>query len=553
MTERESGAEVPALNPRFPSISAAAGALSLVLALGALPAPGQTPAPGLRLFGASNGTTTRLVDTNGSTVQTWTSAFTAGLAVELDEDGTLLRCIRTPGAPMIGGAGGGVQRLGLDSTVSWDFRYDGPAHWSHHDLEILPNGNVLIIAWENKTVAQAVAAGRNPALIAGTTVRVDHVIEVQPTGPTTGNIVWEWHVFDHLIQDFDPLRANFGVVAARPGLVDFNYPPNAGQANDWNHMNSVEYDPIHDWVILSAHNQNEIWVIDHGTTTAEAAGHTGGLRGRGGDLLYRWGNPQAYDAGTAANQLLYGQHSAKVIPPGLPGAGNFMVFNNNYPGGSQVWEFVPPLDASGNFVLAPGAAYGPAGPIWTYSAAGFNSTTTSSCERLPNGNTLVCSGAQGRIFEITSAGQVVWNYILGSNLFHAHYVERRLWSGQETVSGAAGGTVRFDFIAGTPEAGRVYLLLASASGTSPGISSGGFVLPLNPDAVFDFTVAFANTPILTQTLGALSSLGRATSFLNLPALSVPGPVPLHFAGAVLDPLTLAVTATTNAVPLTILP
>jgi len=514
---------------------------------------GQAPAPGLRLFGPMNGNATWLVDVNGSIVHTWPSTLPPGLGVRLRDDGSLLRTIRTTGAPAIGGAGGGVQRLALNGTVLWDFRYDGSAHWSHHDVETLPNGNILLVAWENKTAAQAVEAGRNPALLQGGTMRVDHVIEVRPTGPATGVIVWEWHIFDHLIQDFDPTKANFGPVGSHPELVDFNYPATAAGAMDWNHVNSLHYDPIHDWIVLSAHHQNEIWVIDHGTTTAEAAGHSGGRWGKGGDLLYRWGNPAAYRRGSASAQQLFGQHSPVVLPPGRPGAGNFMVFNNNYPGGSRVWEFVPPLDPSGNFVLAPGAAYGPSGPVWSYSAPGFNSMNISSCRRLPNGNTLICSGAQGRVFEVTAAGQQVWSYTLGANVFHAHYVDRLLWADTSALTGSTGGTATFDLIAGSPSAGRGYLVLASAAGTIPGIDLNGFVLPLNPDDLLLFTIATANTPLLTRTLGTLNSLGRASAALNLPPILLGAPLPVHFASAVFDVPTSTVTATSVAVPLTINP
>src|SRR5436190_3537859 len=254
-------------------------------------------APGLRLLDHWAGHDAVLVDTNGTIVHTWNSTFTATGGVRLQADGTLIRVIQTPPLPPVGGACGGVQRLALDGTVLWDYRYATATHWTHHDVEVMPNGNVLLVAWEWKTVADAVAAGRNPALIAGTVMRPDHVIEVQQTGPTTGNIVWEWHVWDHLVQEFDAGQGNFGVVAQHPELVDVNYPASAGQAGDWNHTNAVAYDPVHDWVMISALNQNEIWVVDHGTTTAQAAGHVGGARGHGGDLLYRWGNPQVYQAG----------------------------------------------------------------------------------------------------------------------------------------------------------------------------------------------------------------------------------------------------------------
>src|SRR5262249_9506957 len=151
------------------------------------------------------------------------------------------------------------------------------------------------------------------------------------------------------------------------------------------------------------------WIIDHGTTTAEAAGHTGGARGHGGDLLYRWGNPQAYQSGTAADQQLFGQHGANFVRPGLPGAGNVLLFNNGAPGGSQVLEFTPPVDAQGNFVFA-GPAFGPAAPVWTYTAPGFMSALMGSAYRLPNGNTLIDSADQSRTFEVTPAGLQVWTF-----------------------------------------------------------------------------------------------------------------------------------------------
>jgi hypothetical protein len=64
-------------------------------------------------------------------------------------------------------------------------------------------------------------------------------------------------------------------------------------------MNSIDYNPDLDQIALSVKGNSEAWIIDHGTTTAQAAGHTGGRRGQGGDLLYRWGNPLTYRAGTA--------------------------------------------------------------------------------------------------------------------------------------------------------------------------------------------------------------------------------------------------------------
>ncbi len=135
---------------------------------------------------------------------------------------------------------------------------------------------MLLRVWGDRTVAEAVAAGRRPELIAGMVFWPDRVVEVRPPGPTSGTVVWKWHVRDHLVQDFAPTATNWGVVGNHPELDDINSPPVASTAGDWNHMNSIDYDPVHDWVVLSAHAQNEVWIIDHGTTTAEAVGHSGG-------------------------------------------------------------------------------------------------------------------------------------------------------------------------------------------------------------------------------------------------------------------------------------
>jgi uncharacterized membrane protein YeiB len=529
--------------------------LVALLALAVAQATSAQVAPGFRLYGPYNGTDTYLVDPNGVTVHTWPSVHLPGAAVYLRDDGDLLRTIRTPGGPSIGGTGGGVVQMALDGTVLWEFHYDGPQHWSHHDIEPMPNGNVLMIAWENYSVGQAIAAGRDPALIQGNVMRVDTVIEVQPTGPTTGTIVWKWNLWDHLVQNFDPSKANYGSVAAHPELVSINYPKVASEFGDWNHMNSVKYDPVHDRILLSARGQNEIWVIDHSTTTAQAAGHTGGTWGKGGDLLYRYGNPECYAAGGPGDRVFFGQHSARFIPPGYPGAGNITVFNNNPPAGtSTVWELVPPMDAAGNFVLTPGSAYGPSAPVWTYSDPGFDSMFMSSAQRLPNGNTLICSALQARVFEVTPAGQTVWSSTLGTGtaIFHAHYAERTLWTEPKTVDASTGGLVTFTPILGTAHAGDGYLLLASASGTMPGIPIGGVTLPLNFDGLMVYTFANANAAPLAQSAGVLDAHGRATASLLLPpGLAAPGAV--HFACAIVEPAVLTLVAATNAVPISVVP
>ncbi len=401
---------------------------------------------GYTLFSPLRSAKTYLIDMQGNVVHSWKSDAPPGQTVYLLDNGHLLRCEHTGGNRAFhgGGIGGRIRQFDWDGNVVWGFVYSNSKHCQHHDIEPLPNGNVLVLAWESKTRAEAIAAGRDPELTGREGLWPDHIIEVKPSGSSGGTIVWEWHVWDHLIQDYDSTKANYGKVAEHPELIDINYAgggmrlsreqrmrleslgylppspnrrPRGGHA-DWNHTNSIDYNAELDQIILSVLSFNEVWIIDHGTTTKEAAGHAGGKHGKGGDLLYRWGNPKTYRAGTPADQQLFAQHDARWIPPGHPGAGHVLIFNNGRgrPGGdhSSVDEIVLPLDAEGRYARKPGTAFGPARPVWSYTSprqADFFAGHISGAQRLPNGNTLICSGEQGQLFEVNAKGKTVWKYV----------------------------------------------------------------------------------------------------------------------------------------------
>ncbi len=171
-----------------------------------------------------------------------------------------------------------------------------------------------MVAWEYKSAEEAIAAGRDPRLLTQGALWPDTLIEVEPVGSGGAKIVWEWRAWDHLIQDFDPSRDTFGDVAGNPQLIDLNFARDG--AADWMHLNGIDYHPELDQIVVGSPFLNEIWIIDHSTTTAEAAGHTGGRSGRGGDLLYRHGNPQAYRAGAERIK----DSSGSTMPAGSPGS-----------------------------------------------------------------------------------------------------------------------------------------------------------------------------------------------------------------------------------------
>ena len=525
-------------------------------------------APGFTLSGSTSSTTTHIYDTDGSSQHVWPSASLPGLAVYMRENGNLLRSEHPIGFPSGAGAGGRIEEIAWDGTVVWSYDYFIPGvQQQHHDIEPMPNGNVLLISWDHKSSAEAIANGRNPSTVFGSTFLPDKIVEVQPTGPTTGAVVWEWRAWDHLIQDFDPTKPNYGVVADHPELIDINWPPGTALGGDWMHSYCVSYNAELDQIVLSVNYFDEVWIIDHSTTTAEAAGHTGGLQGKGGDLLYRWGNPEAYDRGTNDDQILGGQHDTHWIKPGSPGAGNLIIFNNDagntggiFGGYSSVVEVVTPVDGSGAYALTPGMAYGPAAPVWEYTAPNptdlFTSVGGGGAERLPNGNTLISSPGQARILEVTAAKQTVWQKN-GASTYKARRYERSLWTdGGSSISIGTGGSVDLDLVAGVERAGKLYLVLGSASGTAPGITASGFTLPLNPfDAYFNLTLVNPAGGPITPAFGPLDGQGKASVSVILPAGLNPGlaGLTLHHAYGVVDPVTGAILHASNAEPMSLLP
>jgi len=379
------------------------------------------------LFSPVSSKTTYLIDRTGTVNRTWSSNYLPGLSVYMLDSGSILRTIDIASGQ---GGSGGVERYTYDGILNWHFEYYSPNQYqSHHDIEPLPNGNVLLLAFELKTPTQVINAGGNPDLTPSSNIEFDYIVEVQPTSPTTGAIVWEWHSWNHLTQDYDSKKTNFGVVADHPELIDINF---GGSQTDWLHCNSIDYNEQYDQILLSSRNLNEIYIIDHNTTTAEATGHNGGQYGKGGDILYRWGNPKSYRAGSSYSQKLFGQHDAQWIKPGCPGAGNILLFNNGvgrlY---SSVDEIIPPMNTSGYYSYESGQPFAPDSPTWSYSAKpaiSFYASFISGCERLPNGNTLICDGPAGRFFEVTPDKKTVWEYVnpypnlLNNNVFKIQYI-----------------------------------------------------------------------------------------------------------------------------------
>jgi Arylsulfotransferase (ASST)/Secretion system C-terminal sorting domain len=375
-------------------------------------------ADGYVLFSPMPSTHTYLINKCGEKVHEWnSSANRPALSCFLTPDGSLLRTgkLNNPNFDE-GGSGGLIEKFDWNGNLTWSYVISDSNFVQHHDMKVLPNGNILAIVWERYTNAQVLAMGKNSSYT-NPYLWSEKIIELQPAGVNSANIVWEWKLWDHLVQDFDNTKPNFGVVSDHPELVNINYFPGQPTSMDWIHFNSIDHNPLTDQILLSSHTLNEIWVIDHSTTTAEAASHAGGSSGMGGDLLYRWGNPQAYERGNPSTKVFFGQHHATWIPSGWPNAGKILVFNNglNRPGTySSIDMIETPMDASNQYPIIGNTAFLPTNLFWTYTdptPSNFYSGNISGVYPLLNGSFMITSGANGTFFEVDSTNQTLWKYI----------------------------------------------------------------------------------------------------------------------------------------------
>lgn len=335
-----------------------------------------------------------LMDKNGSIVYEWDLGDRSiGNDATIEQDGTLLVALRYEESEDIffGGYGGTIQIIDKEGVILWDFIHATSEHRTHHDIERLPNGNILAIAWERIPQETATLNGS----IHNMDLYLEAIIEINPS---TNEIVWEWHAWDHLVQDYNSSKENYGNIAESSNLIDLNYVTDKG--GDIMHINGLSYDPINDLIYLSVNFYSEVWVIDHSTTSKTAATHSGGNFGRGGDLIYRFGNPSAY-GDDVSERLFVNNHYPNLFEPG-----KMLIFTN---GGdleqSTVYELQLPEalnSASIPELVNPEI-------LWSFTDAELYSPKVSGAVRLPNGNTLITEGDYG-IWEVTTEGEVVWKF-----------------------------------------------------------------------------------------------------------------------------------------------
>jgi len=337
-------------------------------------------------------------------IHEWQLEFGLGNDVELLSDGRLLASlgVETPDFSF-GGFGGIIQLINPDSTVDWEFIYANQDHIIHHDVEMLPNGNILAIVWDLRSTEELDAIGY---LGEEEKVYTETIIEINPN---TDEIVWKWESWDHIVQDADDSKPRFGIVNENPELININYIDILRESvepdGDIMHANGFDYDEENDLIYMTINNFSEVWVIDHSTTIEEAKLSTGGIYGKGGDLIYRFGNPTAYD-NSFGDRLFYNNHFPNLLENDVPGDGNILVYVNGNGDSKQsvIYELNIPsifdLQSNTNNELD---------VVWNYTREGLYAPRVSGAVRLDNGNTLITSGTSG-FMEVTNDKEVVWEF-----------------------------------------------------------------------------------------------------------------------------------------------
>lgn len=344
-----------------------------------------------------------LIDLNGNTVHEWKDAAAHSTFINPaligGQRGHVLVTLTTAegrGTDLLPGRVGGgriaetIGELDWDGKPVWKFGEKAPGGLAqqHHDWARLPNGNTVVLA----NVVHAVPGFKLPQLLD------DVVYEVNPSG----EVVWTWVASEHLDEfGFSPEQLKLVRNADNADYLHVNNLKVVGP-NRWYAAGDKRFHP--DNLIFDARNANFIAIIERKT----------------GKVVWNLGPNYAENGGEQRSRKvprpvdqISGQHDAHIIPEGLPGAGNLLVFDNQgqagYPpavlpitGGSRVLE----IDPIKKEIVWQYSGEDSGGPSWS-----FRSTHISAARRLPNGNTFIDEGQSGRLFQVTSTGDIVWEYV----------------------------------------------------------------------------------------------------------------------------------------------
>ncbi len=392
----------------------AAGYLSLIIFFASvLSVNAQDPTIGLQHFSSSasdgytlftpeKSTSVFLIDNCGGKINEWTFSEKPGATCYFLENGNLLRAGKDS-----------LEIRDWNNNLIWSYAMDENGLKQHHDIEPMPNGNILCLLREIFNGDDIIAEGRDTSLVAEV-FKLDKIVELRPIGTNDASIVWEWRFIDRLIQDKDNTKPNFGSVQDHPERLDANY--DNTYYSDWTHANAIDYNAELDQIMITARHLSELYIIDHSTTTEEATGHSGGNSNRGGDFLWRWGNTQVYKQGSHENQKLFYPHDGKWVESGYDDYGKITVFNNGGDGSNEFSSIhlMSPVINDGIYQLEDNK-FKPLSFDWTWSGSilgvEVQQDKKSGTHALPNGNFMICETSLGRVSEISRNGTSVWTYV----------------------------------------------------------------------------------------------------------------------------------------------
>jgi hypothetical protein len=300
----------------------------------------------------------------------------------------------------------------FEGKVLWRFDHNeqiqgrGGSVWSarqHHDWqrEDFPAGYYspgVRPAVEGSRTLILTHTNRSRPNVADAPLEDDRLIEVSPGG----DIVWEWVASDH-IDEFGFSAAARSAIKAAPGV-------NAARGSfDWLHINSATYLGPNRW-----YDEGDQRFAPNNVIISSRQASLLAIVARDGKIVWRLGPDFSESSQLRAIRQIIGQHHAHIIPKGLPGAGNVLVFDN---GGASGYGFANPTAPNGaNSYARPSSRVLEINPVtlelvWSYAGPRFFGSNISGAQRLANGNTLVTEGPSGRIFEVTKESQIVWEYI----------------------------------------------------------------------------------------------------------------------------------------------
>jgi len=308
--------------------------------------------PGLTLFAPRHtGGMVYLIDLDGQVVHEWQMPYPPGMYGYLTERGTLVYNGKTPelnGRFIDAGPWKGGALLEADWAGEVLWEVRHPDH--HHDGIRLANGNVLLLCLRELPceIASRVRGGRPGSEHEGK-MHADYLVEMT----TDSRVVWEWRSWEHL----DPER-------------DVIVNPQDRRA-EWTHGNGLAELPDGN-LVVSFRLISTVIVIERRT----------------GAVIWKLGPP-----------TLNNQHAPTPLPNG-----NLLIFDNGTHrlDGHVPYSRVIEVDPSTKQV------------VWSYQdkpPSAFFSPLISNAQRLPNGNTLICEGVFGRLFEVTQEGETVWEYV----------------------------------------------------------------------------------------------------------------------------------------------